>query len=428
MSSTWQQEHWDTIIIGGGIAGLTASIYMARAGKKVLLLERSAHLGGRASSMTKHGCTLNHGPRALFVKDEGKQILQELGIQPHGAQPPRKGWLIDNNARYTLPLGLSSLLKNKQFSWQEKLAFMAFYTKLPLIDIAKLSHISFEQWATQHIKQPQIRTFLYALARLTTYCHKPDLISADAVLQQLQLRNVLYLDHGWQSFIDELHDKASEAKVTIMFSSIVKQISGHYPNMQITLSTGTQLHARTVLSTARPKDLLNMINDPVVASKIGHLDQAIPAKAACLDIALDGLPDANMLYAIAFDEPLYYAVHSASAMLSDNQQHHVIHVMKYLQEDHEDSAEKNLQQLQSYLSLLQPDWKKRVIVQRFLPKMVVTHGIPSAHHGGLNGRPSPIIDEIPGLYIAGDWVGCKGLLADASFSSAKTAAHAIINT
>lgn len=188
MSSTWQQEHWDTIIIGGGIAGLTASIYMARAGKKVLLLERSAHLGGRASSMTKHGCTLNQGPRALFVKGEGKQILQELGIQPHGAQPPRKGWLIDNNARYTLPLGLSSLLKNKQFSWQEKLAFMTFYTKLPLIDIAKLSHISFEQWATQHIKQPQINR---QAGILMTSNHRPHTVVSIAIEENQQGEHVI---------------------------------------------------------------------------------------------------------------------------------------------------------------------------------------------------------------------------------------------
>ena len=40
-------ESYDIIIIGGGPAGLTASIYTSRAGLKTLLLERS-HLGGRA--------------------------------------------------------------------------------------------------------------------------------------------------------------------------------------------------------------------------------------------------------------------------------------------------------------------------------------------------------------------------------------------
>ena len=44
-------EHiYDVIIIGGGPGGLPAAIAAARAGQKVLLVERSAALGGLANS------------------------------------------------------------------------------------------------------------------------------------------------------------------------------------------------------------------------------------------------------------------------------------------------------------------------------------------------------------------------------------------
>ena len=33
---------FDVAIIGGGLAGLTASIYLAKAGKKVIVLEKSS--------------------------------------------------------------------------------------------------------------------------------------------------------------------------------------------------------------------------------------------------------------------------------------------------------------------------------------------------------------------------------------------------
>ena len=39
---------YDAIIIGGGHNGLTAAAYLARAGKKVLVLERRYVLGGAA--------------------------------------------------------------------------------------------------------------------------------------------------------------------------------------------------------------------------------------------------------------------------------------------------------------------------------------------------------------------------------------------
>ena len=38
----------ETLVIGGGIAGLTAAMSAARSGAEVLLVEQNAHWGGRA--------------------------------------------------------------------------------------------------------------------------------------------------------------------------------------------------------------------------------------------------------------------------------------------------------------------------------------------------------------------------------------------
>ena len=41
-------ERWDAIVIGAGHNGLTCAAYLGRAGRKVLVLERSSVLGGMA--------------------------------------------------------------------------------------------------------------------------------------------------------------------------------------------------------------------------------------------------------------------------------------------------------------------------------------------------------------------------------------------
>ena len=41
---------FDVLIIGGGFAGLAASVALAEAGKRVCLLEQKPYLGGRARS------------------------------------------------------------------------------------------------------------------------------------------------------------------------------------------------------------------------------------------------------------------------------------------------------------------------------------------------------------------------------------------
>src|SRR5450432_4041154 len=42
--------HYDVVVIGGGLGGLTAGAILARAGRKVLVIERNSSVGGAASN------------------------------------------------------------------------------------------------------------------------------------------------------------------------------------------------------------------------------------------------------------------------------------------------------------------------------------------------------------------------------------------
>ena len=51
-----------TIVIGGGIAGLAASVLLAREGHRVTLFERGDELGGRAATEHRAGFRFEMGP------------------------------------------------------------------------------------------------------------------------------------------------------------------------------------------------------------------------------------------------------------------------------------------------------------------------------------------------------------------------------
>ncbi|NOT60403.1 MAG: FAD-dependent oxidoreductase, partial [Acidobacteria bacterium] len=57
----------NVIIIGGGLAGLTAAVTLARANRRVTLLEKAAQLGGRAMTSHESGFAFNLGPHALYA-------------------------------------------------------------------------------------------------------------------------------------------------------------------------------------------------------------------------------------------------------------------------------------------------------------------------------------------------------------------------
>ncbi len=68
------------IIVGAGMAGLTAGAYLTKAGYDVQILEKNERTGGLLGTINRHGFFFDTGPRALINSGIVKPILKELGI------------------------------------------------------------------------------------------------------------------------------------------------------------------------------------------------------------------------------------------------------------------------------------------------------------------------------------------------------------
>jgi len=79
---------YDTVVVGGGMAGLTATAYLARAGKKVLLIEKNNELGGLVSSFSRDGFLFDAGVRALESAGIILPMLEELNIRLEVVKSP----------------------------------------------------------------------------------------------------------------------------------------------------------------------------------------------------------------------------------------------------------------------------------------------------------------------------------------------------
>jgi hypothetical protein len=59
--------------------------------------------------------------------------------------------------------------------------------------------------------------------------------------------------------------------------------------------------------------------------------------------------------------------------------------------------------------------------------MTVSPGLPRADEGGLAGRPGVALPGCPCVFLAGDWVGPQGMLADAAAASAVDATRRVLD-
>lgn len=77
----------EVIVVGGGIAGLTAALSLIQQGQEVLLIEKNENCGGLKNSFERHGFRFEGGARALvsagLVKPLMKQFALDIEILPN---------------------------------------------------------------------------------------------------------------------------------------------------------------------------------------------------------------------------------------------------------------------------------------------------------------------------------------------------------
>lgn len=73
-------NHVDVIVVGSGIAGLTATAYLSKEKLNVLLLEKESDVGGLLGAFTVDGHVLDKGARSIIDSGIVFPMLRQLGI------------------------------------------------------------------------------------------------------------------------------------------------------------------------------------------------------------------------------------------------------------------------------------------------------------------------------------------------------------
>ncbi len=402
----------EVVVVGAGLAGLTAAVVAALDGASVVLCDVRA-LGGRARSHTREGFILNQGPHALYRTGSGAGVLSRLGVDFSGSPPHRAAFgYTEAGSLAVLPTSAGSLLRSSVLGVFDKVRFARLLARVQRLEPASFAKMSAAEWVASLGLSSRGARVISALTRVATYAGDLDLVSGDAAVAQLQLalRGVLYLDGGWQSLVEGLRATATSSRVRVLECEQATELHARADGtFEVRTSARTLQAASVVVAGGSPAAARALLPRPP-AWELGA-----PATAACLDLGLCRLP--TTMVAFGLDQPLYLSTHSPKACLAPPGGA-VVHVMRYgARISTDDRAQ--LWELARRCGIGDRD----VVVQRFLHEMTVCHALPRPG-SGLRGRPSIDATGTDGVFIAGDWVGSVGLLADASIASGEAAGRA----
>jgi phytoene dehydrogenase-like protein len=416
-------EQVDVAVVGAGLAGQAAAAVAADAasssggGTPRVALVDSRSPGGRARTDERDGFRFNQGPHALYRGGEGRRVLGRLGIVPAGGAPAVTAALGRRGDELVpLPGTPRQLVTSPVLGLRSKARLGTLLARLPRVDVRRLASMSAATWIDDLDLADDARSMVEMLMRVATYCDDFDACSADAAVGQLQMAladGVDYLDHGWQQLVDGLLAATTARGVRRVPAGRVEEVR---PD-----ETGAGWIVRTVAGELRARSVVLAVGSPAATAAVfaGSPEWSVgpDLTAACLDLGLASPPDPPLLFGL--DRPLYLSTHCPPATLAPAGRA-VVHVLRYGARAADVDAPE-LWEHAAAAGITDAD----VVTHRFLSHMVVAHGLPRPGLG-LVGRPHIDDTGAPGLFVAGDWIGPVGMLADASLSSGEQAGRAAV--
>ncbi len=269
------------VIIGAGIGGLATAIRLAAAGKRVLMLEQNARVGGKMGEIRADGFRWDTGPSVITMRPvfealfaaAGRQLSDYLDLEP--VEPLTRyfypdGQMLDLTRDW--PALAAQIAQLDERDLQGYLAFLAYAAKLhritgpafiyeepvswrSLLRVSPLSLLQVDPWLTldqvirRHVHSPHLRQLL---GRFATYVGaSPYQAPATlGVIADVELTGgVWYPRGGIYTIARALQQLALELGVEIRTGAAVAAIDVSGGTVEgVTLADGTNVAAAAVVA------------------------------------------------------------------------------------------------------------------------------------------------------------------------------------
>mgnify|MGYP003835509945 FL=1 len=178
-------NHYDTIIIGAGISGLTCAYRLQEAGQRVLLLEKAPRFGGAIRSAREGEWLIEAGPNStLETTPLLTELIRDAGVEDqklYASDASKNRYILKHGKLTALPMSPPAFFKTGLFTWGTKLGLFGEPFKKPSPPDAQESVADFvRRRLGQEFLDYAINPFVAGV-----YAGDPELLSVRAAFPKL---------------------------------------------------------------------------------------------------------------------------------------------------------------------------------------------------------------------------------------------------
>src|SRR5256714_1864694 len=180
-----QEDTFGAIVIGAGLGGLLSAAQLLQRGKRVVVLERLPHCGGRFTAKLFQGVQVSTG--AVHMVPFGSsgvlaKMLRRLHIPHHffDADVFASFHVHGKQIRSRGLLGVFKFLGIRQFFWFIRVGYLMFFRRLPVEERS----LPFDVWLRRHIdikKNRELTAFFESISRFALSLELSQIATAEVV-------------------------------------------------------------------------------------------------------------------------------------------------------------------------------------------------------------------------------------------------------
>jgi protoporphyrinogen oxidase len=285
------------VIVGGGFTGLSAAYELARAGNKVVVLEKESMVGGLASGFMVGPYTLERFYHHWFTNDvHVMDLIKDIGKSDEVVfRPTRTGMYYANTIfRLSTPL---DLLKFKALSFVNRVRLGLLALKARRIkDWKAIEHMTARDWLIK-LAGPEVFRVVWEPLLVGKFGPYADKVGAVWFWKKLALRGgsrasdgrevLAYYKGGFSELAEALKRKLEEMGVEVRLNAGVSGLEVEGGRATAVISNGERIPASAVLLTQALPLIADLVEPHTRPDYVAGLRRIDYLANICLVLELD---------------------------------------------------------------------------------------------------------------------------------------------